>query len=180
MSIKKQGLAEDKGRFYLSGLIVFSTKRKDPKTGEIRESISIEHNIFVDNSARLYRNLMFGESEPVKLNFGDLNFTDTDDWDNPPPAQPTDSTMVNKLGEVPIQDQQKVDVNGNPGIQYTFVMPYDQYNGLNTTDGTTKIVEWGLATDTDDTLYTKKNRRVVYKDQYIEITIVYTISLQRV
>ena len=50
-------------------------------------------------------------------------------------------------------------------------MPADKYNGLN---GTSRIVELGLATAKDE-LFTKKNRPMFSKDSETQLLVTYTL-----
>ena len=137
-------------------------------------SVVCNENIVVDNARKIIRDLVFGDTPIItKLVLGDMGYGAGSPWDEPEPANGTELKLVNQLAFVPVTSKAKIvdEETGRNGIVYTFLMPVDKYNGLS---GTLKIVELGLATDTDE-LFTKKNRPMLSKDFETQLEISYTL-----
>ena len=133
----------------------------------------VYENVVTLTAREIVRDFLYGDLMEIKLNIGDLGYTQTSDWNNPPPATGTEIHLVHKLAQVFPRNKTKLFYKGKHTVLYEFFMDKPEYNGLtDATKGITRIVEIGLAVN-DERLFTKKNHPVITKDIYTTITYNY-------
>lgn len=130
-----------------------------------------EHNVILDQSNEIFRDLMFGvdDARIESMGFGDLGLTSGDDIINVPPAESSDRELVRQVGIKPAS-MERVLSSGKPAIEYKAILDYQDMNG----DGNQIITEYCMITK-DGRAFNKKNRAAIVKSSEFRYEFSWTI-----